>query len=251
MTGIVAAKHLLGAINPDAASAWAKLVSWWPLTEASGTRADVHGSNDLDVIASPSELDVTTGHPGSGSAIQFENATASISRAGADCTGLDDQDTYEILTWVKSGDIAGDLWTVVSKCPQANPRARGYALYIGRNDTDPNKARHLKGISIDDPVIEPITVDTWFLFSAYRNGTDRGIALNAGAETVTETGTSTSNDTADPFWIGPRIDSEEANFVYVGQTAFFSDVLTDDERTYLYNFGAGVTYAKFRADAGG
>lgn len=249
-----AAKHLLSVPdapepNPDAVSALAKLVSWFKFDEESGTRYDSYGSNHLDGVNHEENMVVVTGVPGSGFGISF-GINSSLERAGVDCVGLDDASVYEILTWAKSSDSPGELWSVVSKTETSTVQTRGYAFNIGRNDTDPNKGKHMKGRSVSDPVVDGIPVGTWNLYSAYRDNTDRGIAIDAGTETVTETGATTSNSTADSFLIGPRTSFDHWSGTYVGQTAFFNDKLTQAEREYLYNGGSGRTLEQFLVDAG-
>lgn len=248
----IVGKHFLSQatrdLNPDAVSAIAKLVSWWEWESGdTGNILDKYGDNDL--TATYVGASIEPGAPGTGYCVELGTGD-SLERAGVDCTGLDDQSSYEFMSFLYSANTGGALWTPISKTQSDTSMTRGYALHIGRNDTDPNKIKHMKGRSVEDPAKYAFPLLTWTMVSAYRDGTDRGVALNAGADTVTETGTTTTNSTADTFRLGWRTPFDQMATARVGTTARFSEKLTSGERTYLYNGGSGRTFAQFLLDAG-
>lgn len=241
--------ELTGAPVEVASAVVSKLGDWWPLTETSGTRFDLHGTNDLNVIGSTPPL-VSTGHPGSGSAIQVNGANSYIERAGASCVGLDDASEYEILSWVNPPNVSGALLSVVSKTQSDPTMTRGYSLFVGDDAGlgEPFGFKHCRTRGIAGAA--PGTADAWQLVSAVRRGTDRSIAINGGSEVITETGATTVNDTADTFRFGWRTAFDYTG-TYIGQTAFFHTPLTTSERLYLYNDGDGIDYARLQSDASG
>jgi hypothetical protein len=240
---------LFGADVLTASSVLSKLGDWWPLTESSGTRFDLHGTNHLNVVGAQPPT-VSTGNPASGSAILISGTDSYIERAGASCVGLDDATQYEIVSWVKPNLISGSLLTIISKTQSSTSMTRGYSLHMGDNGgSDIYGFTHRRARSVTAPT-KGATSAVWQMVSMVRSGTNRSVAINAGAETVTETGATTVNDPSDTFRFGWRT-SFDTTGTYIGQTAFFKNVLTTAERLYLFNSGAGVDYAKLQLDASG
>ena len=86
------------------------LVAYWPLDEASGTRADSH-SNSLD-LTDNNTVSQGTGHVYANAA-DFEEATREyLSRASTD---LLQPLSFSISLWIKPEDLAGPVTPFISK----------------------------------------------------------------------------------------------------------------------------------------
>tara|TARA_R110000824_G_scaffold401771_1_gene615630 strand:- start:319167 stop:321047 length:1881 start_codon:yes stop_codon:yes gene_type:complete len=210
------------------------LVSFWSLNEASGTRADSIGSNNVSVVGNA--ISSTTGK--TGTAAQFQSGTTgylSVANNSSFNTGGGD---FSLSAWVYLDNRTGTQ-VFVSKYS-----ASGYALYY-----------------------EP--VDSAFLFSTYASGSDgitKGTALGNPStgtwyhltgvhDSVARTNTLRINDqyqnvitavtnqpdTSGPFTIGAF--GSGGAFVAnarVDAVGFWNRKLTSGEITQLYASGSGI-----------
>jgi hypothetical protein len=236
-----------------AASAFAKLISWWPLTETSGPRIDYHRDNDLDIVPDEGFFELLTGVPGSGGGVKLLSANeAFFSRAAEDCVDLEDQPTYEIMSWVSGHDYDGvgngAACNIVAKCSEDSDN--GYIAMLGNDAEFPNTWGGIHRDNFGGIPSIPMSQDDWHMASFYRNGDVRGFARDLGLETPTETGVTTQDNSGYPFRIGVVPGYSTLSETKIGQTAFFSDVLTNEERAIFYNGGLGITYEEFAAMVG-
>lgn len=233
------AVYLSDACNITSSLA-AALVSWWPMTETSGTRYDKTGTNNLTVFTG-TDNGAVTGAPGSGSAWNL-GGNNTLSRPAASCVGLDDSTVMEIVSWIDFGPISGAAGDVASKIDLNH--VTGYALQVGK-DAGPgsNFGAYFAQSNNAVPAIA-MTPSVYHMVSGYRNGSIRGITIDAGQENTTQTGVTTSVTSSYDFKIGSVWSySLYGTPTYIGQTAFFNRNLTTYERTWLYNNGQGQTYA--------
>lgn len=223
------------------ADAVASAVAAWTLDEASGTRADSVGSNDLTdnntVGSAAGQFDT---------AADFETDNSEYLNI-ADNADLSTGDIdFEIRCWVKFETKAANMAIVTKR------EALEYQLwYSSGND----RIRFVWGQNAVEATAENFgspSTGVWYLIHAWHDATNNvvGIAVNAGtANTVADTGANavdgngTFNIGRDPafgmYWDG-LIDDVVILKGYI---------LDATERSEDYNGGTGVAFADW--DAGG
>lgn len=217
-------------------------VSWWPLSEPTGTRFDLKGANHLDIVSEvPPEFH--SGGPGSDGYITLPS-DSSLSRNGLQCVGLDDKDSFSISSWVRTGnyrDFTGAAWQIASKGDLAG---RGYVIQMQGGSGSPiavgvNVTRTWPGVVKAVPPYQE-----WVMITVNKRNGAFSVTLNDGPELTVLLAGGNLPASESPFRIGmiPGY-GENASPSDVGQTAFFNRALTSDEIALLYNGGDGISYA--------
>lgn len=230
------------------------LVSYWDLDEASGTRADSHGSNTL---ADNNTVTQATGIGGSGNAAQITAANSeSLSIADGSQTGLD-----------LSGDFSLNVWAYFDSFPASNS---SFSLMAKNNGTGNQRAYFLDfynhstagyglrvlvssdgsfntGSLSNDPFLQAdwagAATSTWFMLTGAYTASAGTVSIYVNGsllETLSGYPTSVFNNNQ-PFYIGAMNTTNYQN----GREQFagvWSKVLTTQEITDLYNAGAGLPY---------
>lgn len=214
------------------------LLSWWVLDEATGTRIDVHGG-----------LDATAGSgagPGSraglvGSAVDIAGNWLKVP-AGLETT-ISSATPVTVCTWVyldtltvgfpiARWDGTGNWGTIVDGAGAASffvARGAGSESATTPNGTITTGAWHLVIGWID-----PAASANGTIYVQVNNGTIYSFALTGA---VTNSGISLRtffgciNDGSFGLMDGA-----------VDETSFWNKILTADERSFIFNGGAGVTY---------
>lgn len=217
--------------NPGATD----LVSWWSLDEASGTRADAHGSNDLTPINAPASASGKVGDAvdlESGSDQYLTIAAGSQSGLAAGAAG------FAFGAWYRMESAASAF--ICSK------RDSGAAEFTMTTNADSPGALHFYLAPGFSPliVVGSLPVGGWvFVVVGYDVASGNAcISINGAAPT---TGARAFGGAASaPFSIGydlsgglPKWDG------LVDQAFYYTRWLTDDELAWLYNAGAGRSYA--------
>jgi hypothetical protein len=223
------------------------LISFWELEEASGTRADSHGSNHL--TESADAVAVATGKVGNGA--DFEGANGSgaehLFKADVPSLSLSSDQAFTIQAWFNAeSDNGGNAMGMVSKYDLGSQLE--YVLWLSTGVTP--MFRVYDGSGNPTTVtgsVNPVFTGTWYCVHAWHDpDTDViGIAFNAGTPVTAAHTTGTRNLTA-PFVIGAFYTGGVGNGTFDGvidQVGFWKRVLTGAERTQLYNGGAGLSYA--------
>lgn len=215
------------------------LVAHWSLEEASGTRADDIGSNTL------TDNNTTTGNPGKlGNAAQFTAANSeSLSIATNAALQMGDID-FTFAVWVYL-----DSKTTRRHILSRTLVALEYILeYFQSSDV------FRFGVSSDGSAFTVITASTfgspatgtWYLLMGWHdsvantlniqvnNGTVNSVSYSAGVLAGTSATYLGSNGGLS-FFMDGRLD----------EAAVWKRVLTTQERTDLYNGGAGLAYSAF------
>ena len=236
--------------NPLALSIYTKIVDWWEGNETSGTsaiglHAGLDGTYVNMVLNQPpiaAGLDVCVESTADGrvsvpydSALTLTGNFAVMSwiNRGA-CTDL-----TPALVWKSTGDDASYLVN--------------YALYLYSVGgyvpvflvtTAANAAVQVIGTT-------GTTIGVPYLIIGNRIGSNLELFMNSVSEGTV--GGSTSCRTGTQGLYSGRTEGFVSQYRYVGylgSRAVFSDALTSDERTYLWNGGNGITYAALKAAAG-
>ena len=205
------------------------LVSYWPLDEESGVRADLVGSNDLTDNNTVGFASVT-GPPNfpAGKAASFVAAnseylsTANNSSFNVASTG------FTMNFWYKSS--TGD--PQISKDDGGSERSWTLAsgtFYVFQTD------------GIFSSVVKSVVDTNWHMVTIWYDPTElkASACLDAGAVSQGSAIASMQDQTS-PFWLG-RFSTSYSNGL-TGHVGFWSRVLTAQERTDLYAAGAGLFY---------
>lgn len=231
-------QQILGAPAPPSSSTLTDgLVSWWEMDEASGTRVDIHGPNDLTTVTTVTQVAGKLGQAG-----QFVHASNEYLRTSTD-TGLEGGDRdWSFAVWVKA-DTAGNLFTVMCK---GNDTAAASNAYFLTTSASKMKLYISTGAwkTVTANTFGTIPTDTWFLICCSHEASTKTIriSVNGGAEdSVVYTGTAL--DVGTNFNIGIYGSTTYSWDGAIDQPAFWDRLLTADERTELYNDSDGVFYA--------
>lgn len=212
------------------------LISYWKLDEASGARADSHGSNNL------------TDNNTVGSAAGIINNCADFistnseflshaSNASLEMSGNTD---FSISGWVKITTIQSQ--SLITKDDDA-ANSRDYTFdYLGAGGL----RFYIKGGStyICDSV--SITIDTWHFIVAWYDSSNGQLHLRIDDTTTynSVTGATGTDASAAQFRIGAReyLGFEDYSDALIDEVGIWKRVLSSQEITDLYNSGAGLTY---------
>ncbi len=212
------------------------LVSYWNLDEASGNRADSHGTNTLtdnNTVAS------ATGKIGTAGDFEKNNSEWLSHADNADLSTGDID--WTVQAWVQlESKPAGDYMCVVGKGGSGGE----YALFW--NAPDDRFYLYVNGAfgSIKANTFGAPSLATWYCLHIWHDSVNNlvGISVNAGtADTASYSGGITDGTGA--FAIG-RDEIGPAGYWdgLIDEVGFWKRVLTSQERTDLYNAGAGFAY---------
>jgi len=227
------------------------LMAFWSLEEASGNRADAHGSNTL------ADNNTVTSNTGKvGTAAQF-TATNSEYLSIADNAALSMGDIdFTIAGWVYLDTKANE---VIAAKYRTNTNNREYLLYYALSDGATNRFIFLvspNGVGTTAVVAnnfgEPST-GTWYFVVAWHDATANTINIQINNGTANSTAHSTGVfDGTDDFKIGALHTTSPIYFWNgrIDQLGIWKRVLTATEKAWLYNSGNGRSYAEVAANTG-
>lgn len=223
--------------NPGVTS----LISWWSLDEESGTRNDSHGTNHLTDVNT-----VLYAAGKQGNAADFEVSN------------------FEYLTIASNATLQmGDIDFTIAFW--MNLESTGSRTFVSKYDTAAGKREYLVlfeggelrfGVSADGNAV--VTLDwgptpslaTWYFVVAWHDATANTINIQVNDGTPTSaahsTGLSTGTGT---FMLGALSLSGTPYTVYMhdgllDEVSIWKRVLTDEERTWLFNSGDGRAYSE-------
>lgn len=230
---VAAGTMLASEAPPEESPLLTDLVSHWKMDEASGTRADSHGANDLT-----DHNTVTQAEGKLGSAGQFTRANNEwLSCAdAADLSGGDRDFTFACWVWL---DGKTNLITIVDKNDGTDWE---YTLYYN-NSTD--RLRWFcdgPSASVDRSanVFGSPPTGQWIFIVAWHDSTNNviGIQINNGTAN-TSAFDGGVRDTTGMFTVGNDGSSWDGR---IDSLSRWNRLLTADEKTALYNGGAGLEY---------
>lgn len=216
------------------------LISFWELEEASGTRNDAHGTNHLSDNGSVGSASGTVG-----TAADFES-TSSQFLDHADNAELSTGDIdFTIAAWVNIESRGVGERCIVGKANAATEYIledvqsgpfNGFTFFVGASNV---------ASAFGQPII-----GVWYYVVAWHDSVANtiNIQVNNGAVDTT-TGVTGPTDGGEPFQIG-RYGTGQYFDGLIDQVGFWKRVLTSQERTDLYNGGAGLSYAAMGGGAG-
>ncbi len=208
------------------------LISYWKLKDT----ADSHGSNTLT-----NNNGVTFVAGKIGDAANFVAASSQFLHVASNASLQTGDIAFTFSGWFKATSGAG-THCILAKDPAAT--ANEYQLYVDNSDTRLNFA-------VNDGATKTVSVtglstSAWHFFVAWHDPVANKIFLQVDNGSVAETATGTlavANSGA--FGIGALAVPDFSLNDYEGpidEIGFWKRLLTAQERTDLYNSGAGLTY---------
>lgn len=220
------------------------LTGYWPLDEESGTRADAHDDNDL------AEVTATGFAAGKiGNAADFEadssNGLSHDSNSDLQTGDID----FTLTAWVNL-ESKGSVNQIVGKRNGGSSSLEYYLRYRGSDDrynfeVSPNGTTPVTSVSADNHG-SPGT-GTWDFLAVWHDAVNNTLNIqvnNGTVDSVSYSGGVHAGSAA--FAIGISADGEPFDGL-IDEVGFWKRVLTDDERTALYNDGDGLPYSEFGA----
>lgn len=211
------------------------LISYWKLEEASGNRADSHGSNTLTDNNTVTQATGKIGNAGqfTSASSEYLNSTDNASLSTGDID-------FTFATWVYL-DTKGANRRILAK---TNNVASSEYILTYRSATDRFDFTIADGaIQADANNLGSPSATTWYFIVCWHDSVANtlNIQVNNGTADSSATGGTAPSDTAFDFQIG-RTAGEYMNG-RIDDTAFWKRTLTAAEKTQLYNSGNGYSYS--------
>lgn len=220
------------------------LVAWYDMDEASGTRYD-STTNNLDLT------DVNTVGTMAG---KYGNAAYAIKA------------NNEKLTNTSFTNINAGSWTIASWVYQHEVTAWGPFFFLGQGTTGILMPSYVSAtqlyiamadsggtITINRPAGLFLTIDQWDFFTIHYDASTRKISMSVNAGTLYTSAAALTGTQYTANALGINVNQNGHVDFTSGWDAFgvWGRVLTDDERTWLYNAGAGRQYSDLVPATGG
>jgi hypothetical protein len=215
------------------------LISYWELEEASGTRVDSHGSNDL------TDTNTVTQATGKvGNAAQFTRANSeTLVKTGPSGLPSGAEAAITVTSWLYFDSIGAPSaypWSIVKSDGSA---AR---FYLARDDTTNKLILTVMwdGSTYAQVTSTPaVTTGTWYFVVAWYDPTANKAYLQINNGTPDEVAFSSGLNTgAVDLYLGSYRNVTGFLDGRIDEVGIWSRVLASDERTSLYNGGAGIGY---------
>lgn len=230
------------------------LTSYWSLEEASGTRVDAHGDNDLT-----DNNTVTSATGKVGNAADFE-ANNSEYLSDADNTSYPSgNNDMTICGWINLESL-GTARRGFGQWDFGNAQRGWFVQWLDAADrfmfsvsSNGTLQTHVVATTVD-----PTPTGTWFFVVAWHDATNDLIYIQVNNGTPQSAAHSTGiHDSTAAFSIGVMhnntVAESDASLIMDGlidEVGLWSRVLTAAERTFLYNAGNGRSYADVAAYTG-
>lgn len=225
------------------------LVAHWKLNEASGTRFDSHGSNDL------TDNNTVTSSTGKlGDAASFASASFEyLSRSDNADLSLGTDQAFSIAGWYKAAADPGFTGRPLIVKRGGSLNSSEYALWFP--NTGYNFEFQVGNGSSNASVQSVAGVGTtaWVFFVAWHDPVSDTLNLQINNGTVQSIAWSSgTQNTSSNFAIGRDLGGWTGAYWngLIDSVSFWKRTLTSDERTELYNSGNGLDYEDFEEDTG-
>ena len=225
------------------------LISWWTLNEVSGgaapvIREDSHGTNDLtDIGTTPSaagKVSLATQHTNA-----VPDYLSRVSNASLQTGDID----FSIAFWVYLDNKATNQMIVTKDDAAAGVGQREFICYYAVGPTDRFAFGVFRPVDAFVPVVDAVlgapVVATWYFIVCWHDATANtvNIQINNGAITSVGTGGALQAAGNSEFRIG-ALDNPAPLALdgRVDEVAFAKRIWTADEKTAMFNGGAGIGY---------
>ncbi len=240
-TLVVSSIFVFGVTTKPAKAALndASFISHWKLDEASGTRSDSVGINNL---TSNNGVGQVTGKIGS--AASFIGGTQSLSVPDNPSLSMGPGASLTLTGWVKFNDVDSVQAIVSKRSTNINGSilSSEYILYI-YNKQVIFKVSGNKGETVFKRIVftTNVSANQWYFFAASYDGMQVSLSLNNNTP-VTELYSSDIYDGADNFTLGVQGTSTYPLSGQIDSVSLWKRALTAGEITSLYNSGSGLDY---------
>lgn len=220
------------AVNPGTAN----LVAWWSL-ESDGTDATGRG-NTATPNGTPTYAAGVVGNAGN-----VNGTTQYFSAAHNADTSAGDED-YTVAGWVRFTDVAG-VYAAWGKMSSASGWTRGPVLFIAGSSTLFFRVYDSTGNARSVSKASAVSAGTWAHVACSYTASSQlaSMTINAGTPTTGDWSAFTFADSGGALTLGRRGDASWYHKGGIDEFCMYKRVLTADEITWLYNAGAGRTYA--------
>lgn len=235
------ATFIRGPLGPAPSSLLTDLVAYWQLDEASGNRSDSH-SNGI-TLGDTNTVSSTTGLI-SALAADFENGNNEyLDTADSATLSLGSDTDFTITAWVKLESVVGSTRAIVGK--RTGTVAADSEIFVGAN-TDENILFRVGNATtfVDLVNTNIMATGTWYFVACWHDGVGNTVNVQVNNGTVASSAwTGGTFDGTGNFQIGTIAASTTGDWDgLIEGVGYWKRVLTSDERTSLYNSGAGLDY---------
>lgn len=224
------------------------LVGYWPLNEASGNALDAFGTNPL--TETNGAIGVATGVIDNARDIEADTTQYFNHASNATLQTGDIDFTFQI--WVKAETLVGFPMIAHKGWKPVTDAGSEWTIYYNSSISKFAFEKAIGGTLIGVGVLLPLTpvVGVWYLIHVWHDSVNDqiGISVNASDPDINITATGVNAGT-DAFQIGG---SSAYGLWFDGlvcEAALWKRVLTPQERTLLYNNGAGLSFSVITASA--
>lgn len=221
------------------------MISWYGLGEASGTRVDEHGPNDLTDYNTVAQA---TGKVGDCADFEKDNSER-LAIADASQTGLDFSGDMSISFWIypeSKPSTSGSASEAYFLCKMVGSGTFAYRL-LWQTSSSINKiyfSTSGDGSSLTNAIWD-VTIDvaTWYHIMIVKSGTSVDLYINNVKIGSSGTVTSSIANSSSEFAVGAISDGGGYYDGRMDELALWSKAIDSTERDSLYNSGNGISYA--------
>lgn len=215
------------------------LVSWWELEEASGTRTDSYGANDLTEVNSVGQ---TTGVQNNAANFPDSENRLYVTNNASLTFGSDT--SFTVGLWFKPVTTSGLRIILLKHNNFISAHTSEFQIYRNGTGVTVNVGN---GTLSGDATVSPIVAGSWHFIVAWHDGVNNEVGLmmnivgGSNYETV-NTWTGGTQNVGYSFNIGSPFGAWHLDGA-VDEVFFYKDrVLTSDERDWLWNSGSGRSF---------
>jgi hypothetical protein len=214
------------------------LVSYWSLDEASGNALDAHGANDL---SDNNTVGTATGKINGGR--DFERDNSEYFRL-ADNASLSTGDIdFTFTAWVKFETLTSGMTQVILSKWDDVLDFEYWLAFFGSSDKLTFYVSSSGGTLTFTDTTAVASAGVWYFVVAWHDAAANTINLQVNDGAVASASHSAGvRDGASAFCIGAQANPTNYTDGVIDEVGFWKRVLTSDERTQLYNAGAGLAY---------
>lgn len=222
----------------------ANLVSWWPLNEQSGNRADAHGASTL---TDNNTVLYAAGLVGNAADFERDN-TESLSHA--DDAALSLVGSLTIAGWIKIESMPTLRCGIAHKFTDITS-TNGYGLSLEVSGGSTYLHMHIGGSGTYTNLVNStaLSTGTWyFVYGQWDDSVDTLYAgIDAGAVQRQGGGVATLADNGNAFALGAVLAGGQGYDGLMDEMCLFSSVLSADNIEWLRNGGSGRAYSELAA----
>jgi len=217
------------------------LVAYYSLDEASGNAIDAHGA--LDLTETSGTIDAASGKVGGARDIEAGDTERFVHADHADLSVGDIDFTF--IGWVLFESLGGSRAVIAKQIAGAGTREYEIGYDSGANrlrfSVSPDGTAQT---DVDAGNLGAPATATWYFIVAWHDAVNDQIAIqvNNGTPDTAAHSTGVINGT-NSFFLGARSNNANPHDGLLDEIGLWKRVLTSDERTWLYNAGAGRSYA--------